>query len=290
MQGENYPPIHPRCRCTVCAALGENLPVKRRSRISERREKVSGGMTYDEWKNRYVEKQEKLKPYWNEKSYQTLTRTPSNTENCNTFKELQNYWSDNYDVKIGNELSKLHFETVKDACRGIETVLKEFPPVINFLKELRVLEVGLMSTVRGKGIINFNPEYFIDTNRLIDEFNAGIKVGYYHKNMKALSVGAHEAGHILEDWLIAKSDAPKDVNLRIVPRKIVCEAYKRAIQTIEGEGKTIGELKNQICKHAFKENNSECLADAVSDYITNKLDATLLSLEIWRTLKEELTK
>ena len=48
--------MHPRCRCTVCAALGENLPVKRKSRISERREKISGGMTYDEWKNRYVEK------------------------------------------------------------------------------------------------------------------------------------------------------------------------------------------------------------------------------------------
>ena len=219
-----------------------------------------------------------------------MTRTPSNTGNCNTFKELQSYWADNYNVKMGDELSKLHFETVKGACRGIEVVLKEFPPAINFLKAMGVLEVGMMSTVRGKGIINFNPEYFSDTNRLLDEIKTGIKVGYYHKNMKVLSVGAHEAGHILEDWLISKNGEPKNVSLRIVPRKIVCEAYKRAIQTVEGKGKTIGELKNQICKHAFTENNSECLADAVSDYITNRSNATLLSLEIWRTLKEELTK
>ena len=27
MQGENYPPLHPRCRCTVSVALGEDLPV-----------------------------------------------------------------------------------------------------------------------------------------------------------------------------------------------------------------------------------------------------------------------
>ena len=36
--------------------MGENVPVKRKSRIAERREKISGGMTYADWKGRYVEK------------------------------------------------------------------------------------------------------------------------------------------------------------------------------------------------------------------------------------------
>ena len=58
MQGENYPPLHPRCRCTVTAALGEDLPIKRRSRIAERREKLDGSVTYKEWLGRYVEKAE----------------------------------------------------------------------------------------------------------------------------------------------------------------------------------------------------------------------------------------
>ena len=89
----------------------------------------------------------------------------------------------------------------------------------------------------------------------------------------------------MEDWLIAKNGDAKDVSLRIVPRKIVREAYKHAIQTVEGKGKTISELKNQICMHAFKENNSECLADAISDYITNGSNAALLSIEIWRIIK-----
>ena len=41
----------------------------------------------------------------------------------------------------------------------------------------------------------------------------------------------------MEDWLIAKNGDAKDVSLRIVPRKIVREAYKHAIQTVEGKGK-----------------------------------------------------
>ena len=34
--------------------MGENVPVKRKSRIAERRIKLEGNVTYDEWKNRYV--------------------------------------------------------------------------------------------------------------------------------------------------------------------------------------------------------------------------------------------
>ena len=56
MQGDNYPPLHPSCRCTVTVALGEDLPVKRRSRIAERREKLDGSVTYKEWLGKYVEK------------------------------------------------------------------------------------------------------------------------------------------------------------------------------------------------------------------------------------------
>ena len=294
-QGETAPPMHARCRCTICASIDG---VKRRSRIAERREKIPGNVTYEKWKSRYVDKATSLSGVTaglNEANHQSSNASKRSAKNfpvlkCRNFEELKTYWSDNYNVKIGDELSKLHFETVRQAMGGIEAVIKEFEPAVAHLKEMRLLEVGLMSTVRGKGVINFNPEYFSDMNRLLDELNAGAKVGYYHKNMSVLSVGAHEAGHILEDWLIAKSGDAKDVSLRIVPRKIVREAYKHAIQTVAGKGKTIGELKNQICTHALKENNSECLADAISDYITNGSNAALISIEIWRTLKGEMIK
>ena len=52
MPGENFPPLHPRCRCTVCTSLGE----VRGKRIAERRVKLDGNVTYEQWKAKYIEK------------------------------------------------------------------------------------------------------------------------------------------------------------------------------------------------------------------------------------------
>ena len=104
--------------------------------------------------------------------------------------------------------------------------------------------------------------------------------------MSPFSVGAHEAGHIVEDWLLDKYGG--DVSSRIVPRQIVRKAYTRAIQTVQGTGKTVEQLRIEIARHAVKESLSECVADAISDCLTNGERAALLSREIWRALKEEL--
>lgn len=59
-QGLNAPPMHVRCRSTVCAAIGEDLPVKKTARTSKnpnrnnQRERVED-MTYSEWKKVYVD-------------------------------------------------------------------------------------------------------------------------------------------------------------------------------------------------------------------------------------------
>lgn len=42
---------HLRCRCTICASLDG---VKRKSRIAERREKVPGNVTYEQWQAEYI--------------------------------------------------------------------------------------------------------------------------------------------------------------------------------------------------------------------------------------------
>ncbi len=55
MPGENFPPMHPRCRCTICASLGEGVG-KRKSRIAEGRVKIPANMTYSDWRKIYVDK------------------------------------------------------------------------------------------------------------------------------------------------------------------------------------------------------------------------------------------
>ena len=54
MPGENYPPMHPRCRCTVVPSLGEVVG-KRTSKVDGKRVKVPADMTYSEWKKTYID-------------------------------------------------------------------------------------------------------------------------------------------------------------------------------------------------------------------------------------------
>lgn len=55
--GINYPPLHPRCRCTTVPVTGFRIGSKRAARnpATGRTEYVEKGMTYEEWRKKYVE-------------------------------------------------------------------------------------------------------------------------------------------------------------------------------------------------------------------------------------------
>jgi len=215
-----------------------------------------------------------------------LTSPPQTVGKCKTFDELKMYWAENYNVKVDDSIAKLHFGSVQAAMNGVEAVLKEFPPAMRFLKEFSVLPKGLMTTSRGRGIINFDPESFSDERKLLVTLASGVKSGIYVKNMTVAGVGMHEAGHIVEDWLRGKYIENSNVSLRILPRKFIREASRRARQIFPN--KTIFELVDEISECATK-NLSECFADAIVDYMINGQNAARLSQCIWQRLKEELS-
>ena len=88
------------------------------------------------------------------------THFPQAVNNIKSFEDLKLYWAENYNVKVSEGIGKLHFESVKTVLVGVETVLKEFPPAMRHLREFGLLDTSLMTTERGNGKINFNPEYF----------------------------------------------------------------------------------------------------------------------------------
>lgn len=195
-------------------------------------------------------------------------------------------------MKVADSLKTLRFESVKKVCEGIETVMQNFPPAVSFLNELTVQRSGIdgiMTTTRQRGGISFSPEYFSNEAKMLDAIKAGVKTGYYPPKTGLKGIGAHEAGHIIEDWLMAQYGI-KDVGSRTMARKITCDAYKRAVKTPEGKGKSVSRLKIGISNYANEGSLSECLAEALSDYITNGKDAAVLSREIWQVLKEESEK
>ena len=221
-----------------------------------------------------------------------LTSPPQTVGKCKTFDELKMYWAENYNVKVDDSIAKLHFCSVQAAMNGVEAVLKEFPPVMRFLKEFSTRSEGLMTTVRGRGIINFNPECFSEERKLLATLASGVKSGFYIKNANPLSAGAHEAGHIIENWLIDKYGGnvldAQEIKRREQARRIVRRAFSIAKKIPEGTGKTISQLKVEISLNANDMKISECLASAVADYMTNEQNSALLSQCVWRVLKEEL--
>ena len=192
-------------------------------------------------------------------------------------------------MKVDDAIGKLHFDSVRQALAGVEAVLKEFPPAMRYLKEFGLLNESIMTTERGNGKINFNPEYFNNVEKLTATLAAGVRSGFYPKNMTIFGAGAHEAGHIVEDWLLAKYGVD-NVSSRIVPQKVVLEAYMEVMRRLAraGEFKSLQQLKIEIAGYAIK-NDSECMALGISDYETNEISSANLSIEIWRRLKKELS-
>ena len=174
---------------------------------------------------------------------------------------------------------------------GVEAVLGEFPSAGFHLKEFNVLRnSAVMSTARFSGRINFNPEYFSNAGKLAATIEAGVKSRLYPKNMSVFGAGAHEAGHIVEDWLITKyGGTAADVSSRVFPEKWVREAYIQAMKTFNSieEFKTLPQLRESVSRNARRLNFCECLADAIADYIINTNQAALLSREIWLRIKKE---
>lgn len=65
MPGENHPPIHPRCRCTIVPSLGETTG-KRTSKVGGKRVKVPAEMNYTDWKAVYIDKTKTLAEWQND--------------------------------------------------------------------------------------------------------------------------------------------------------------------------------------------------------------------------------
>ena len=63
VEGENYPPIHPRCRCvTIMADVNLSTRIARDPLTGENY-KVDGGMTFNEWKNSLSDEQKNALKY-----------------------------------------------------------------------------------------------------------------------------------------------------------------------------------------------------------------------------------
>ena len=63
VEGENFPPIHPRCRCVTIMADANLTSRIARDPLTSENYKVDGSMTFDEWKNSLSDEQKNALKY-----------------------------------------------------------------------------------------------------------------------------------------------------------------------------------------------------------------------------------
>ena len=123
-------------------------------------------------------------------------------------------------------------------------------------------------------------------------FKAKLKTDTILNNV--VSTASHEMGHLLERTLIEQRNTDSnDLIGKLEWRNctqaklVVSEACKAAKKTTDGRGLRNSQLKKGVSGYAVTD-DSECLAEAVADYIINRDKASVLSRMIWNILKREL--
>lgn len=205
------------------------------------------------------------------------------------FSEIKSYMYDNYGISVDDSVKSLDFESVREGLTGIETVMKEFPQAGSSLKSISIGGNGIMCADYN-GQICFNSTYYKTRENAIKASESAFH--FHPTGNNVVSTGAHEMGHILEKALI---DKPYGESLAgalswsdcTYAKVIVREACKAAKKLPECKKKLNSSLKSEISGYA-KTNASECMAEAVADYVLNGDKAAPLSKEIWKILKKEL--
>lgn len=204
---------------------------------------------------------------------------------ASNFKDLQSYFK-RKGYKMNDAIEKLDFNSVKDTTNGVDIVLKEFPQAKKVFAGFDIGNSGV-ACASFAGKISFNPAYYTDAKNL-QCMIMGNTTGFHPKNTGIVEIGSHEMGHILELALINKHNGGVLAWSECTEaKKIVSEACKLAKKLPDGKGKVNATLKREISGYAMQ-NASECMAEAVADYIANKDNASVLSRMIWNLLKGEL--
>lgn len=214
-----------------------------------------------------------------------IPKTIKSVSDASNFKDLQSYFKKK-GYKMSDAIEKLDFNSVKDTAKGVDIVLNEFPQAKKVFGGFDIGNSGV-ACASFSGKISYNPKYY-DVAEHLKCMIQGNTTGFHPKNTGIVEIGSHEMGHILELALINKYNGGVFAWSECTEaKKIVSEACKLAKKLPEGKGKVNATLKREISGYSMK-NASECMAEAVADYVANKGNASVLSRMIWDLLKGEL--
>lgn len=207
-------------------------------------------------------------------------------DKCNDFKQLEEYLNKNYGITMTYKVKQLHFKSVKNTINGIAYVIDQMPKLKGYITELDTWHNHNWNVSASfDGTVYFSMSKF---NRImpvkVKKLNRQINGKWDHPvNTDFASLGAHEAGHILVklDVLRRYPDKNKSQQYNLWAGSTVANEIIKNIYKDYNGRKSLLKLKKEVCEYAL-ENNSECIAECISDYITNGSKAAELSQMVWQ--------
>ena len=216
-------------------------------------------------------------PVFNKKELTSITNPiSSKIQQMETFEQISEYMQEEYGIKMMPQVQELAFIPVKDAITGIEWTMQQFPETKGYLKKICVGKKG--------GVMYC-------TGNTISLTEACFTGEYYKGNHKFFTrTGVHESAHMLEGWLIDSTGTDRKGfaemwNKHDVARGIVKESVEKLPLNVI-EGKKGYEIAEMISPDASI-NSSETMAEAIADVWEKGEDASILSKEIFKTIKRK---
>ncbi len=213
--------------------------------------------------------------------------------------ELSRYMRETLGVRMERSLSRVNFEVARAMSGGIEAMLAEFPGIQAASLRLsgRMNSGASYAGTTVDGEILLHPGVLTSPDAVRRSYERDVRSGYHPRGTGPENIIIHEMGHQIEAELLRRRIPGKTPEARarraeawrsgVVASEIVSKALDRAAPGWHRNPQLAADQIGRISRYAAAD-ASETVAEAISDYYSNRRNARPLSKEIWRVAKEEL--
>lgn len=213
--------------------------------------------------------------------------------------ELSQYMNRTYGMEMDRTLSRIDFDVARNLSDAVEGMLAEFPGIGG-------ADLRLTATLKGnnayagttvEGVIMLHPGIFSSEGNAVAAYREDLDAGFHPRGTAYQSIIVHEMGHQIEAAILRKRYPGTDRKAQqarsaawrqgTAASELVSRALDRVAPGWQQNRKLAADQVARISKYATSD-VSETVAEAISDYYSNRRNASPLSKEIWRLAKREL--
>ena len=275
--GVNYPPMHPRCRCTTGAADAERASKQRRGKGADGKDiLLPADMSYEEWKKwqeagspsdiaswrgkavavkKPAAKKQKQAPQTKNVTENIVDGFKTNSEVCEQMKK--NGW---FKSSNKNDLNGVDLDVAKTVYKAYDKVFEKYPQLKGHFLGVQVAEIegkAIANCVYKTGQITINSKYGNSFTKLKSTMTRTAASGFHTKGATPETVIAHEISHAIDGYI---SNGMKG----IVGEKGFSTTLQKSTLSASG----IKNIANDVSVYATN-NPKEWFAEALSEYLTS---------------------